>query len=183
MLFERFIARLTKPILSLAAAAAVAFSVVPETKAADAYAWYPDGAEVVYWTRYAPRFITTNVPSTIAANTTATNQIILDVRNVDTIAAFISASLTLTNPAAHALILPYVTSLDGTNYTTAAVGSIAVSLLGTATQSAITNINCENYGFIKITGFQNTGTNGVVATNSIKLQVVSKPKSDYSRSR
>lgn len=149
---------------------------------ADPYPFYFTGAEVVAWPRYTPKIITTNVPTTVLASATATNEIVIDVRDVETLGAFLSASLIATNPAAAALILPYTISIDGTNFTDAAVGSISLSLTGTVVKASATNINVDNWGWLKITGFQNTGTNNL-ATNGIKLQVVAKSTSLRTRSR
>lgn len=167
----------------IAAAAISAFVSVPSALGqADGPPYSIPGDVIVPWTKYGQLLSVPNIPSTIAASTTATNEVILDVRNVDTVAFFLQGSLLATNPAAGGLVLPYVTSLDGTNYTSSPVGSIALTLTGTLTLASMTNANFDNIAFVKITGFQNTATN-IVATNSIKLQAFAKPTTGYSRSR
>lgn len=118
-----------------------------------------------------------NIPVSIAASTTASNEVILDVRRHSVIALQLDAKLTGTNPAAASLIGAYKGSVDGVTWETSARGSVAVPVDGVLNRTGVTNVTLGAIGWLKVT-FQNTATN--VCTN-IVLQVVGKP--EYVRAR
>lgn len=141
--------------------------------------WSYPGSTYLQWHTYNTRYITTNVPLSIAASTTATNIIVLDVRDVDSVGIFLSGLLTATNPAVQALAANYTGSIDGTNFTTASLGGATVTLNGTNRASTFTNILVNNLGWLKFT-FANGTTN--ISTNLL-FEAVSKPTSLRNRSR
>lgn len=113
-----------------------------------------------------------NVPTSIAASTTATNTEVVDVTRHDTIGIQISAKLISTNPASQALTIPIHRSLDGTTFETTATTTLSITLDGTLTRTWYTNMTVGAARYLKFNQFVNGTTN--IATN-ITVTISGKP--------
>lgn len=113
-----------------------------------------------------------NVPTSIAASTTATNTEIVDVTRHDVIGIQISAKLVSTNPASQALTIPIHRSLDGTTFETTATTTLSITLDGTLTRTWYTNMTLGAARYLKFNQYVNGTTN--IATN-ITVTISGKP--------
>lgn len=132
-----------------------------------------DGADYqrTYVAEYTPTTIT-DFPATIAASSTVTNYVILDVRRHDVVALQITGSLAATNPAAATLSVPIHRSVDGTNWETTQVNGILLTFTGVLSRTATTNITTGGFGYIRLgPSMANTATN----TATLSAKFVGKP--------
>lgn len=106
-----------------------------------------------------------NVPTSIAASTTATNGEVIDVTRHDWIFIQVSAKLVSTNPASQALTIPVKRSIDGTTFETTATTTLSLTLDGTLTRTWCTNMNVGAARYLKFDTFINGTTN--IATNIV----------------
>ena len=106
-----------------------------------------------------------NVPTSIAASTTATNGEVIDVTRHDWIGIQVSANLLVTNPASQALTIPIKRSLDGTTFETTATTTLSLTLDGLLTRTFYTNMNVGAARYLKFDTFINGTTN--IATNIV----------------
>ncbi len=106
-----------------------------------------------------------NVPTSIAASTTATNGEVIDVTRHDWIGIQVTANLVSTNPASQALTIPIRRSLDGTTFETTATTTLSLTLDGTLTRMFYTNMNVGAARYLKFDTFINGTTN--IATNIV----------------
>lgn len=112
-----------------------------------------------------------NVPTSIAASTTATNTEVVDVRTQDDLFVQISARNVSTNASA-ALTIPIHRSIDGTTFETTAFTTLSISLDGALTRTWCTNINVGSARYLLFNRFGNATTN--IATN-ITVTISAKP--------
>lgn len=146
------------------------------------FQWYhpeapANSVNVIPWSDFSPRFL--DVPEAIESGT-RTNDIVIDVRNVPDITVWIVGSLAHTNTGT-TLVLPYVTSPDGTNWNQSAIGSASLTWSGVNTVMSSTNINVSNIGWLKFTDVIVGATN--TTTAGLKVAVTYKPDPVRNRSR
>lgn len=112
-----------------------------------------------------------NVPTSIAASTTATNTEIVDVTRHDVIGIQITARNVSTNASA-ALTIPIHRSLDGTNFEDTATTTLSIAINGTTLKTWYTNMTVGAARYLKFNQYANATTN--IATN-ITVQISGKP--------
>lgn len=112
-----------------------------------------------------------NVPTSIAASTTATNTEIVDVTRHDVIGIQISARNVSTNAAA-ALTIPIHRSLDGTNFEGTATTTLSLTIDGALLRTWYTNMTLGAARYLKFNQYSNATTN--IATN-ITVTISGKP--------
>ncbi len=113
-----------------------------------------------------------NVPTSIAASTTATNTEVVDVRTQDDLFIQVSGKLISTNPAVQALTIPIHRSIDGITFETTAFTTLSLTLDGTLTRVWCTNMNVGSARYLQFKQFVNGTTN--IATN-ITVTITAKP--------
>lgn len=112
-----------------------------------------------------------NVPETIAASSTATNVVWIDVTRHSSIDVELNAAHATTNPGLGGVIVAFYRSLDGVTADPTALASMTVIPTGVNSLTEITNLaNIGNSGWLKAT-FQNAAT---AAVASCSMRIVGK---------
>lgn len=114
-----------------------------------------------------------NAPTSIAASSTATNVMWLDVRRCDSFEVELSGVAATTNAGSGGYQVTFYKSVDGSNADPTALTASIVNITGTHTgQREITNVTgFGDCGWLKVVG-ANTAT---AAVSSLTFKVVTRP--------
>lgn len=113
-----------------------------------------------------------NAPTSIAASSTATNVMWLDVRRCDSFEVELSGAADTTNAGSGGYQVTFYKSVDGSNADATALTAAIVNFTGTLTARELTNVTgFGDCGWLKVVG-ANTAT---AAVSSLTFKVVTRP--------